>query len=113
MRRSPRQGHQADDNARNNSPFVVEEYELCNPCDKGCLRAHRLVFEPDGIAYLVKPFLRMVFYDGHLTRQNPTITDCRRWGSSCAEGRCISERYLGARITSAPRLFPRSFRLNA
>jgi hypothetical protein len=29
--------------------------------------------EPAGIAYLVKAFLRIVFYDGHLTRQDPTI----------------------------------------
>src|SRR6266850_5525599 len=113
MRRTRRQGHQAGDNTRNNSSFVVEEHVLCNPGDKGFFRAHRLVFEPDGIAYLVKPFLGMVFYEGHLTPQNPTIPDCRRWGSSCDEGRCTSERYLGTRITSAPRLFPRSFRLNA
>ena len=57
MRMTRRQGHQAGDNARNKSSFVVEEHILCNLGDKGFLRAHRLVFEPDGIAYMVETCL--------------------------------------------------------
>jgi hypothetical protein len=38
----------------------VEENVTLNPGDIGFLRANRVVLEPDGIAHLVKQFLRTV-----------------------------------------------------
>jgi hypothetical protein len=86
--------------------FLVEEHELCNPGHIGCLRANRLVLEPDSLAHRVKKLLGTVFHDGHFTQLYARTTDCARWGNSCNGERCTKRAMAGGSYHKSTHTFP-------